>query len=127
MASVGPYEILGVLGEGAMGAVYRAKDPAIQRTLAIKIIKPALFSGVSAGDRAKLIDRFLREARAAGALSHPGIVTIYEAGEFQNVPYIAMEYVDGLTLEQVLKSGAGQAELLALLQQVALALDYAHS
>ena len=99
MERIGRYEITGELGRGGMGVVYRAQDPAIGRTVAIKTIRLDAFSDPS--EHRQLRDRLLREARSAGLLSHPSIVTIYDVGQEGNVAYIAMEFVQGRTLEQV--------------------------
>jgi len=82
---IGKFEIIGELGRGAMGVVYRGKDPFIGRTVAIKTITGNFT------DNPDLLERFYREARAAGGLQHPNIVTIYDMGEDNGTPYIAME------------------------------------
>ncbi|HET8715218.1 MAG TPA: serine/threonine-protein kinase [Holophagaceae bacterium] len=118
---LGKYELLGSLGQGAMGEVFLAKDPVIGRTLAVKTI----LASSTAGEGAR--ERFAREARAAGTLNHPGIVTIHEFGEDQGVLYLAMEYVEGDDLQALLAERAlSKAELLEVLAQVAEALAYAH-
>ncbi|HYX52317.1 MAG TPA: serine/threonine-protein kinase [Candidatus Limnocylindrales bacterium] len=127
---LGRYEILAELGRGAMGAVFRARDPRIDRTVAIKTI------GVPGADRKSLNDyreRFFREAQAAGRLSHPGIVTIFDVSEDQTTltPFIVMEFVNGTPLNEYV-SVASQGHLpldaaLDLVQQLAEALHYAHS
>lgn len=122
MQTLGRYRIEGLLGEGAMAEVYRAHDPDIGRAVAVKILKPDF-----ARD-ADLEARFLREARAAGALSHQNIATIYDAGEAQGVAYIAMELVEGQPLDTLL---AAQGRLpyervLSIARQLADALAYAH-
>lgn len=86
---IGKYDILRRLGQGAMGEVFLAKDPLIGREVAIKTIAP----GQAQGEEAR--ERFLREARAAGQLSHPNLVTIHEFGEDQGLLYLVMEYVPG--------------------------------
>jgi eukaryotic-like serine/threonine-protein kinase len=93
---LGPYEILAPIGAGGMGEVYRAKDPRLGREVALKVLP-----GDLADDRDRLA-RFEREARAASALNHPNIITIYEIGHEGGVAYIAMELVDGLTLREML-------------------------
>src|SRR6266576_439815 len=100
MQQIGRYRILGELGRGAMGVVYRAEDPAIGRTVAIKTIR--LSEVTDPRERIRLRDRLFREARSAGILSHPGIVTIYDIQHQGEIAYIAMEYVDGPTLDQLL-------------------------
>ena len=94
--SIGKYDVEGVIGEGAMGVVYRATDRVLNRTVAIKVMSDAI-----ARDR-DLRERFLREAQAAGSLQHPNVVTIYDFGEVDDHLYIAMEYVEGDDLEDLL-------------------------
>jgi Tol biopolymer transport system component len=118
---LGPYEILSPLGAGGMGEVYRARDAKLAREVAIKVL-PADVSE----DRSRLA-RFEQEARAASALNHPNIVTIYEIGSVESVSYIAMELVQGKTLREVLAEGALPAKrLLALSAQIADGLARAH-
>ncbi len=122
MELIGRYRINGKIGEGAIADVYGAHDPGIGRDLAIKILKPEL------RQNQEIVGRFLREARAAGALSHPGIVTIYDVGEVDGYPYIAMELLDGQPLDEVLTQ-YGKLELNHAIRigfQLASALDYAH-
>ena len=126
---LGRYEILAELGRGAMGAVFRARDPKIDRTVAIKTIA-VLQPESSNADQYR--QRFFREAQAAGRLSHPGIVTIYDVDEdpATQTPFIVMEYADGLTLHDfVPHSPDGRLPVpmsLEVIEQVASALDYAH-
>jgi serine/threonine-protein kinase len=119
---VGRYVIERRIGEGAMADVFRAHDPSIDRVLAIKVLKAEFRQDLS------LVGRFLREARAAGALAHPNIVTIYDVGEADGFPYIAMEFLDGVPLDEHLReSGRMPLEAVARIGvQVAEALDYAH-
>src|ERR1035437_3008699 len=99
---IGRYEILGELGHGAMGIVYRAKDPAMDRVVALKtIISVALASQQGSEFR----ERFYREARAAGGLAHPGIVPVFDVGEHEGMPFLVMEFVKGRTLEFAMKNG----------------------
>jgi serine/threonine protein kinase len=126
MEQIGRYKITGELGRGAMGIVYRALDPAIGRTVAIKVIRLNEFSDPS--ERTRLRDRLFREAQSAGVLSHPNIVTIYDIDEENGGAYIAMEFVDGPTLDQMLAVDPPDGVLmLSILKQTAAALDYAHS
>jgi eukaryotic-like serine/threonine-protein kinase len=122
MRLVGRYELRERLGEGAMAEVWRAHDPSIDRVLAIKILKQEyrLDPDYTA--------RFLREAKAAGALAHPSIVTIYDVGEADGYPYIAMELLEGSSLDQVLAREGRLADetALAIGAQLAGALSYAH-
>ncbi len=118
---LGPYEVLGALGAGGMGEVYRARDPRLGRELALKVL-PAPLSR----DQERLA-RFEREARAASALSHPNIVTIYEVAAVEGVTYIAMELVLGRTLRELLAEGALPIKRLsALAAQIADGLAAAH-
>ncbi len=95
---VGRYLITGELGRGAMGIVYKAQDPAIGRTIAIKSIRLNELTDESERDRLK--ERMFREAQSAGILSHPGIVTIYDIAEQDGMAYIFMEFVNGPPLEK---------------------------
>lgn len=120
---VGRYEILERIGRGAMATVYKAYDPEISRTLALKFLQPDLC--VEEQHRS----RFLREAKAAGGLSHPNIVTVFDVGEIQGRPYIAMELLDGTPLSEIMRPGAGMPirDVVETGIQLARALDYAHS
>jgi serine/threonine-protein kinase len=119
---IGRYEIEEIVGEGTSAVVYRAHDPQIDRTVAIKVLKKA--KGV---DDEYLI-RFQREAKSAGAISHPNIVTIYDVGSFRGAPYIAMEYVNARSLEAILaaKESFTVKQVIRIGIQLAHALDYAH-
>ena len=120
---VGRYQILAKLGEGAMASVYKAFDPSIGRALVIKFLHADLCVD------AEYRNRFLREAKAAGVLSHSNIVTVFDVGEIEGRPYIAMELVDGGPLSDQLKKGEGLSlrAVARIGMQVANALDYAHS
>jgi serine/threonine-protein kinase len=125
MERIGRYQIHGELGRGAMGVVYRALDPAIGRTVAIKTIRLTELADVT--EHQKLRDRLMREAQSAGILSHPGIVTIYDVAEEGDVAYIAMEFVNGPTLDRLAAIAPPDgAQVLQFLNQIAAALDYAH-
>jgi serine/threonine-protein kinase len=126
MEQIGRYRIIGELGRGAMGVVYHATDPAIGRSVAIKTIRILDINDTERRD--KLRERLFREARSAGVLSHPNIVTIYDMDETDGLAYIAMAYVNGPTLEKILESDAplSGANMLRILRQTALGLDYAH-
>jgi tRNA A-37 threonylcarbamoyl transferase component Bud32 len=123
---VGRYRIMGELGRGAMGVVYRATDPSIGRSIAIKTIRIHDIDDLQ--QQEKLRERLFREARSAGVLSHPHIVTIYDMDEDDGLAYIAMAFVNGPTLEKILASEEplSGARMLRILRQAALALDYAH-
>ncbi|HXB70656.1 MAG TPA: protein kinase [Candidatus Acidoferrales bacterium] len=126
MDRIGRYKIVRELGRGAMGVVYHAIDPNIGRPVAIKTIQ---FSAVrKPEEQERLRERLFREARSAGMLSHPGIVTIYDVEQQGDLAYIAMEYVDGPTLDQLLSEpeALGQEQMFSVLGQTAVALDYAH-
>ena len=122
MRTLGKYEVLGELGHGAMGVVYRARDPFINRLVALKTITTGLASDPN------LLQRFYREAQSAGGLQHPNIVTIYDMGHDQNVPYIAMELIEGESLEQVIasKKPVPISMKVSYALQACRALDYAH-
>ena len=118
----GRYLIAGELGRGAMGAVHLAKDPLIERDVAIKTLLPDLPAEVMGDVR----ERFLREARSAGRLNHPNIVTIFDVGEQDGVAYIAMEVLEGRSLQQMLREGRlPLASIVDIAAQVADALDHA--
>lgn len=122
LETVGRYRIEDRIGEGAMADVYRAFDPHIARPLAVKLLKSEFLR-----DR-QYADRFLREAKAAGALSHPNIVTIYDVGEADGTPYIVMELLEGRPLDLVLQEGPLDAAMtLELGIQLAEALAFAHA
>ncbi|BBB31884.1 hypothetical protein TTHT_0260 [Thermotomaculum hydrothermale] len=126
LQTVGRYKIESILGEGAMGVVYKAHDPIIKRTVAIKLIK--VDEGISEQEKKEFYERFYREAQIAGTLNHPNIVGIYDIGEEQGIPYIAMEFVEGETLSSIIaKKGRLDLETcVKIVSQLASALDYAH-
>lgn len=123
---LGKYPITGVLGTGAMGVVYKAFDPVINRPVAIKTILKSLIGQDMSGSSAA--ERFKHEARAVGRLSHPGIVAIYEYGEDDDAAFIAMEFVEGRTLAQILAATPRlpEADILTLMDQLLAALACAH-
>jgi serine/threonine protein kinase len=127
MDRIGPYQVIGEIGRGGMGVVLRGLDPAIGRPVAIKVILLQEFSDPK--DREMLRARLFREAQAAGILNHPGIVTVYYVGEEGENAFIAMEYVNGPSLEKVLNAPEPPSKefLRRVLWQTAVALDYAHS
>ncbi|MFH1176625.1 MAG: protein kinase [Acidobacteriota bacterium] len=124
---MGRYQIERVLGKGAMGIVYLARDPVIGRPVALKTL--TISSDAEEGDEFR--QRFLREAQAAGILNHPGIVTVFDAGvdEATGLSFIAMEYVEGKSLKDLQKSGRmfAYSEVARIGTALANALDYAHS
>jgi len=122
----GRYEILGELGRGAMGVVYRAKDPLIGRIVAVKTMR--LSEEGTGLSHPELVERFQTEARAAGLLTHPNIVVIYDAGEADGLCYITMELVNGKSLQSLLDSGEKfpLPRLLRTMEQVCSALQFAH-
>jgi serine/threonine protein kinase len=114
-------EILECLGRGGMGAVYKARQPRLDRIVALKILSPE-----KQGNQ-KFAERFEREARALAKLHHPNIVTVYDFGEVQGNFYLLMEFVDGLTLRQLLQARKlAPAEALAIVPKICEALQYAH-
>src|SRR5947199_9529156 len=123
--TLGKYEIQSVLGKGAMGVVYKAFDPHIERTVAIKTVRKDL---VDPDLAAQFMGRFKNEARAAGRLHHPNIVGVYEYGEDDKVAFIAMEYVDGTGLREYLnrKARFEFGQLVAITSQLLQALEFAH-
>jgi serine/threonine-protein kinase len=123
---LGKYDVEGVLGKGAMGIVYKARDPHIERTVAIKTVRKDVLDAELA---AQFMARFRNEARAAGRLHHPNIVAIYEYGEDDSVAYIAMEYVDGAGLREYLNRGAQftLGQISAIVAQLLDALAFAHA
>lgn len=123
--TIGRYRVLRALGAGAMGEVYLAEDPQIGRRVAVKTVRLEDGRAQELEER-KL--RLLREARAAGRLLHPNIVTLFDAGEDQGFLYLAFEYVEGTDLAHRMKEGPrlSVSETLSILRQAAEALDYAH-
>ena len=125
VAKIGRYEIETELGRGAMGVVYLARDPQLHRRVAIKTFTNP--EGLSRGQRKEFRERFVREARAAARLTHPGVVTVYDVGEEGGVPFFTMEYVPGSTLEQLVRSGPIDAALAcSIADRVVQALGAAH-
>lgn len=122
---LGRYEIQGEIGRGAMGVVYRGWDPQLERPVAIKAINAEAVSG---GTAEEIVARFIREAKLAARIAHPGVVTVYDAGEERGTLYQVMELVDGESLAARLRRGAfpSQREALELAAQVAEALGAAH-
>jgi serine/threonine-protein kinase len=123
--TIGRYEIIDELGRGAMGSVFRARDPAMDRIVALKTILSAALASEQGNE---FRQRFYREARAAGALAHPGIVPVFDVGEHEGVPFLVMEFVSGQTLADAMKRGerASLDRVCEIGQMIAEALGYAH-
>ena len=118
---IGAYDIVDVIGRGGMGTVFRGNDPRIGRAVAIKVL-------TAAAEDPDLLIRFYREAKYTGSLHHQNIVTVYELGHQDGVPYLVMEYLEGVTLEAMISSGRPMpvAEKLGIILQVCSGLTYAH-
>ncbi|MFA6204109.1 MAG: serine/threonine-protein kinase [Gallionella sp.] len=121
---LGRYEVLSELGQGAMGVVYRARDPLIDRIVAIKTIN----LGLAQEEKDEYEGRFYQEARAAGRLNHPNIVTIYDVGKSGDIAYIAMEFLEGCELRDLMRDNGMLPvdQVLDIVAQVAAGLAYAH-
>ncbi len=123
---LGRYKIIKLLGEGGMGAVFKGRDITLQRDVAIKVLHPHLLR------QPNLKERFLQEARSAARLDHPGIVKVFDFGKEGTVLYIVMEFIQGVSLQQLLQELRASDkwivldEALGLTGQVCLALDHAH-
>lgn len=114
-------EIIELIGQGGMGAVYKAKQPSLGRIVAIKVLPPEFAKDPT------FAERFAREVRTLGQLSHPNIVSVYDSGEVDGLHYFIMEYVDGLNLRQLMHAGElAPSEALAIVPQICEALQYAH-
>ncbi|HEY7308093.1 MAG TPA: serine/threonine-protein kinase [Gemmataceae bacterium] len=122
LGRLGPYRVLEVLGSGGMGVVFRAEDPQLQRPVALKVMRPALAANTSARQR------FLREARAAASIKHDHIVSIYQVDEDRDVPFLAMEHLEGESLDDRLKreSKLSQDDALRIGREIAEGLEAAH-
>src|SRR6202049_3319008 len=123
MKTLGKFEILEQIGRGAMGVVYKARDPFIGRLVALKTITTGL------ADDPALLERFYTEARSAGALQHPNIVTIFELGKEGETPFIAMEFLEGGSLDKLIdgRPVLPLSQKLGYIVHVCRALDYAHT
>src|SRR5213082_3716975 len=126
VTKAGRYEIIGELGRGAMGVVYKAMDPVIGRTVAVKTIR--LSEEGTGLSRPELLARFQTEARAAGLLTHPNIVVVFDAGEEDGLYYITMELVEGKSLQALLDDGHAfpLPRTLRIMEQTCSALQFAH-
>ena len=122
MPTIGKYVVERILGRGATGTVYLARDPGLDRAVAVKVL------ATSPADAPEGRIRFLREAQAAGSLRHPNIVTVYDAGEDTGQPYLAMEYVEGLDLADILQQPDPHSPewSLDILRQICEGLAHAH-
>jgi len=125
MERAGRYEIVQEIGRGAMGVVYKAHDPVIGRTVAIKTM---LSRGLAEGDFEAFRARFQFEAQSAGTLTHPNIITVYDFGEEEGMLYLAMEYLQGKSLQKLLQEQKilPLETIVPLVEQVGSALDFAH-
>jgi predicted Ser/Thr protein kinase len=123
---VGKYRILGILGKGGMGIVYKGLDPDIERDVAVKTIR--FDTSPDGPAKEEMLNRVIREAKAAGHLTHPNIITIYDVIRERDLTFIVMQYVDGQSLQALIESGKSFSpqEVLAIVKPVAEALDYAH-
>ncbi|MFV2065676.1 MAG: protein kinase [Pirellulales bacterium] len=123
LGSLGPYPLVRRIGRGGMGIVLEARDPALDRPVAIKILAPQLAASTSARRR------FVREARAAAAISHENVVTIHAVDEHQGMPFLVMEYVDGISLDERIRQSTqlDLAETLRVGSQIAAGLAAAHA
>jgi serine/threonine protein kinase len=119
----GRYEVTAKLGEGAMGTVYQARDSALGRTVALKVVS------AEAGGEGDLFPRFLREGEAVGRLSHPNIVTVYDVGVSGSFFYMAMELLDGQDLRRLLEQQAAppMTDRLRIIGEICAGLGHAHS
>ncbi|HWZ96703.1 MAG TPA: serine/threonine-protein kinase [Candidatus Dormibacteraeota bacterium] len=126
ITKAGRYEIQSELGRGAMGVVYKAVDPVIGRTVAVKTLR--LSEEGTGLSRPELLNRFQTEARAAGLLTHPNIVVVFDAGEEDGLYYITMELVEGKSLQGLLDAGQAfpLARVLRIMEQTCSALQFAH-
>ena len=118
---IGSFEVIRQIGSGGMGAVYLGRDVELNRQVAIKVIRGEIHEE-------EALDRFFQEARAAAALRHPNIVTIYASGKYEHLPYIAMEFVEGESLAEIIRNGNNVPILhkLAYLEQLCSGLHFAH-
>ena len=125
-AKIGRYEVLDKVGSGRTGTVYRATDPFIGRQLAIKTFRLDLAPGPQ---RDRFLQRFYYEARISGGLAHPNIVTLFDVGEMDGLPYLVFEHVEGPTLDVAIArlGRLDSTETIRIVEQIASALDFAHA
>src|SRR5215472_14160398 len=125
LTKLGKYEIKGELGSGAMGVVYLGEDPKLGRPVALKTLHPTSSDLINSPE---LVRRFYREAQAAAKLCHPNIVTIYEIDEANGLPFIAMEFLEGDSLQKIIAERRQMVILkkLQIIIELCKGLDYAH-
>ena len=125
--TIGKYEIIGTLGRGSMGMVYKAKDPEIGRTVAIKVLRRIAATSALSAEAA--LERFKIEARSSGNLRHPHIITVFDVNSLDDSPYLVMDFIEGEGLDQTLERNTRleNEQALNFLGQIASGLDYAHS
>src|SRR6516164_9540820 len=123
--TIGRYRVEKLLGSGTLLHVCRAYDPAIDRLVEIKVLRPELIGG---SESEQLLQRFRREARAAGRRFHPNIVAIWDFGDDNGMPFLAMEYVEGRSLDRVIKTAGplDPSRSVSIITQVLSALGFAH-
>ena len=126
---IGKYVVQGELGRGGMGVVYQALDPLIERRVAIKTVSKHLLATQGTQDAEAMMQRFKREAQAAGRLTHPNIVAVYDYGETDDIAYIAMEHVPGQGLDEVMRNGKAlpSSQAHGIATQLLDALQFAHT
>jgi serine/threonine-protein kinase len=118
---IGNFEVLSQIGSGGMGSVYLGRDPELGRQVAIKVIREEVRDQ-------EVLDRFFREARAAAALRHPNIITVYASGQHDHQPYMAMEFVDGESLAEIIRARRTLplSDKISYLEQICAGLHFAH-
>ncbi|MEM7152392.1 MAG: serine/threonine-protein kinase [Myxococcota bacterium] len=122
--SLGRYVVLDVLGSGGMGVVYAAYDPELERRVAIKLLRPALIGSI---DTSKGRGRLMREAQALARLQHPNVITVHDVGEHEGQVFVAMEFIDGVTFQQWLRSeNRSWREIVAVMREAGRGLHAAH-
>src|SRR5271170_165826 len=121
-SKIGKYDVIDVIGRGGMGVVYQARDPYLDRLVAIKMMN------VDIHENSDFLERFYREAKSTASLRHPNIVTVYDLGEYQNRPFLVMEYLEGHSLESLLRAHRPMAltEKINIIYETCQGLAYAH-
>jgi eukaryotic-like serine/threonine-protein kinase len=121
------YELLGILGQGGMGLVYKARQKRADRIVALKVIRPEKLNEMSSGARKRAIERFRTEAQAAGRLQHDNLVTVYEVGEFDGCHFFSMQYVEGKSLSELIREHPIEdRQAAAYIEPVCRAVQSAH-